>query len=157
MVERPMALSFVQWITLSLSLLQRMASNDNGKRKLEEETESSVARKRLQPSDNDGSDDDSSISLGEETGEEEKEEEMADEEEEAKEEVSSEEMSMNQLDTFKEKLFARRTCGMLFSNDGDTPPMLSEPHNPNSHRNSSGTLMRRAATMMTMTSGCRYI
>jgi hypothetical protein len=153
MVERPMALSFVQWITLSLSLLQRMASNDNGKRKLEEETESSVARKRLQPSDNDGSDDDSSISLGEETGEE----EMADEEEEAKEEVSSEEMSMNQLDTFKEKLFARRACGMLFSNDGDTPPMLSEPHNPNSHRNSSGTLMRRAATMTTMTSGCRYI
>jgi hypothetical protein len=157
MVERPMALSFIQWITLSLSLLQRMASNDNGKRKVEEETESSMARKRLQPSDNDGSDDDSSISLGEETGEEEKEEEMADEEEEAKEEVSSEEMSMNQLDTFKEKLFARRACGMLFSNDGDTPPMLSEQHNPNSHRNSSGTLMRRAATMMTMTSGCRYI
>jgi hypothetical protein len=44
-------LSLVQLITLSLSklsLLQRMTSNENkGKRKLEEEAESSTARKRL--------------------------------------------------------------------------------------------------------------
>jgi hypothetical protein len=48
--------SLVQLITLSLSklsLLQRMASNDNGKRKLEEEAESSMARKRLRLSDDD--------------------------------------------------------------------------------------------------------
>jgi hypothetical protein len=52
MAERPMALSFIQSITLSLSklsLLQRMASNDNNnsKRKLEEEAESTTVRKRL--------------------------------------------------------------------------------------------------------------
>jgi hypothetical protein len=35
MAERPMALFFIQPITLSLSLHQRMASNDDGKRKLE--------------------------------------------------------------------------------------------------------------------------
>jgi hypothetical protein len=43
-------LSLIQPITLSLSklsLLQGMASNDNGKCKLEEEAESSMARKRL--------------------------------------------------------------------------------------------------------------
>jgi hypothetical protein len=32
---------------MTLSLLQRMASNDNNKRKLEEEAESSTVRKRL--------------------------------------------------------------------------------------------------------------
>jgi hypothetical protein len=74
MAEQPMALSFVQPITLSLSklsLLQRMVSNDdnNGKRKLEDETESSTARKRLRLSDNNGSDDNSSDS-SEETEEE---------------------------------------------------------------------------------------
>jgi hypothetical protein len=54
-----MALSFVQPITLSLSLLQRMASNENGKSKLEEEVKSLMARKTLLPSDDDGGDDDS--------------------------------------------------------------------------------------------------
>jgi hypothetical protein len=62
MAERPMALSFVQLITLSLSLLQRMVSNDNGKHMLEEEAESSMARKRLRPSNDDDGDDDSSNS-----------------------------------------------------------------------------------------------
>jgi hypothetical protein len=45
MAERPMALSFVQPITLSLSLLQRMACNDDGKHKMEEEAESSTVTK----------------------------------------------------------------------------------------------------------------
>jgi hypothetical protein len=43
------SLSLIQPITLSLSklsLLQRMASNDNDKCKLEEEAESSVRRRR---------------------------------------------------------------------------------------------------------------
>jgi hypothetical protein len=56
------ALSLIEPITLSLSklsLLQRMASNDNNsKHKLEEEVESSTARKRLWLSDNDAGDDD---------------------------------------------------------------------------------------------------
>jgi hypothetical protein len=50
MLERR-SLSLVQPISLSLSklsLLQRIASNNNGKRKLEEEVESSMVRKRLQ-------------------------------------------------------------------------------------------------------------
>jgi hypothetical protein len=47
MVERLMALSFIQPITLSLSLLQRMASNNNDKRKMEEEVESTMVRKRM--------------------------------------------------------------------------------------------------------------
>jgi hypothetical protein len=47
MVERLMALLFIQPITLSLSLLQRMTSNDDNKRKMEEEAESSMVRKRL--------------------------------------------------------------------------------------------------------------
>jgi hypothetical protein len=107
MVERPMALSFVQSITLSPSLLQRMASNNNGKCKLEDEAESPTARKRLRPSDDDDGDDDSSNSLEEET--EEPKEEV--------EEVSSEEMSMNQLDTSEEKLFARRARGWAAGSD----------------------------------------
>jgi hypothetical protein len=56
------SLSLVQLITLSLSklsLLQRMACNDNDKRKLEEEAESLTARKRLRLFDDDASDDDS--------------------------------------------------------------------------------------------------
>jgi hypothetical protein len=61
-----------------LSLLQRMASNDNnGKCKLEEEVESLTARKRLQLSDNNGGDDDSSESPEEEMEEEETEEVQA--------------------------------------------------------------------------------
>jgi hypothetical protein len=56
-----------------------MASNDNGKHKLEEEVESSMVRKRLQLSDDNSGDDDSSNSL--------------------EEVVSSEESLMNQLDT----------------------------------------------------------
>jgi hypothetical protein len=82
------SLSLAQPITISLSklhLLQRMASNDNnGKYKLEEEAEYSIARKRLWLSnDDDGDDDDSSDSPEEET----------------EEEVSLEEMLMNQRDT----------------------------------------------------------
>jgi hypothetical protein len=48
------SLYLIQPITLSLSklsLLQRMASNDNDKHKLEEEAESSMVRKRLWLSD----------------------------------------------------------------------------------------------------------
>jgi hypothetical protein len=92
MASKRRSLSLVEPTTLSLSLsklplLQRMASNDNDKRKMEEEVESSMARKLLQHTDDDGGDDgsfDSSDSL---------------EEESLEEEVSSEEMSMNQLDT----------------------------------------------------------
>jgi hypothetical protein len=71
MAEQLMALSFIQPITLSLSLLQRMASNDDGKCKMEEEVESSTVRKRLRLSDDDNG---SSDSPEEETEEEEKEE-----------------------------------------------------------------------------------
>jgi hypothetical protein len=67
-------LSPVQPITFSLSklsILKRMASHDSsGKRKLEEEAESSMARKRLRLSDDDAGDDDSSDSPEEETEEE---------------------------------------------------------------------------------------
>jgi hypothetical protein len=107
-------LSLVQLITLSLSklsLLQRMASNDNGKHKLEEEVESLTKRKRLRLFDDDSSDDDSSDSL--------------------EEEVSSEETSTNQLNTSEEKLFAKCARG---SNDGDTTPLSSEPRTPKSCR-----------------------
>jgi hypothetical protein len=45
-------------------------------------------------------------------------------------------MSMNQLDTFQEKLYARRARGILFSDNGDTPSTLSEPRTPESHRRS---------------------
>jgi hypothetical protein len=73
-----------------------MASNDNNdKCKLEEEVESSMAKKRLWIFDDDVSDNDSTDSPEEET----------EEEEEMKEEVSSDETSMNnQLDTSEEKL-----------------------------------------------------
>jgi hypothetical protein len=83
-----------------------MASNENnGKRKLEEEAESSMVRKRLRLSDED-----------------------ADSSEE--EEVSSEETSMNQLDTSKEKLQTKCAHGVIFGNDGDTTSPLSEPCTP---------------------------
>jgi hypothetical protein len=115
------SLSYIQLITLSLSklsLLQRMASNDNNsKHKLEEEAESSTARKRLRLSDDDGGNDNFSDSP---------------EEEETEEEVSSEESSMNQLDTFEEKLFAKRGHCMVFSDDRDTTSPSSEPRTPES-------------------------
>jgi hypothetical protein len=90
-----------------------MTSNDdnNGKRRLMEEVESLMARKRLQLSNNDGRDNDSSDSPEEET-----------ERKEIEEKVSSEEMSMNQLDTSEEKLFAKRACG---SYDCDTTLLSS--------------------------------
>jgi hypothetical protein len=123
MMERLMALSFIQPTTLSLSKLshlQGLASNNdnNGKCKLDEEAESLIARKRPRLSDDDG-DNDSSNSLEEET----------------EEEVSSEETSMNQLDTSEDKLFAKCThfCG---SNDGDTTSPSFEPRTPESRRRS---------------------
>jgi hypothetical protein len=118
------ALSFVQLITLSLSklsLLQRMASNDNGKCMLEEEAESLKARKRLWLYDDDAGDDDSSDSPEQET----------------KEEVSLEETMMYQLDTSEEKLFAKRDRGVIFSDDVDTTLPSSEPRTPESHRRSN--------------------
>jgi hypothetical protein len=110
------SLSLIKPITLSLSklpLLHRMASNDNGKHKMEEEAES----------DDDCSDDDSSDSPEEEPLQEEPEEEVMEEEE-----VSSEVSSMNQLDTSEEKMHARHARGYLFSDtpstSPDTPPTL---------------------------------
>jgi hypothetical protein len=97
-----------------------MASNDNGKHKLEEEAKSSTVRKRLWLSDDDVSDDDSFDSPEEETEEEEEEEE------ETEQEVSSEETSMNQLDT-SEMLFAKRSHDMILSDDGDTTSPSLEP------------------------------
>jgi hypothetical protein len=119
MTKRLLALSFIQPITFSLSLLQRMAPNDDGKRKMEEEAESSTVRKRLWLSNDDDGDDGSSDSLGKELEEEEETEE--------EEEVSSEKMSMNQLDTSEEKLHASCAHGILFRDNGDTTSMLSEP------------------------------
>jgi hypothetical protein len=95
-------LSLVQPITLSLSklsLLQRMASNDNDKHKLEEEVESLMVRKMMWLSNDDDGDYDSSDSPKEE-------------------EVSSEETLMNQLDISEEKLFAKHGHGITFSDDG---------------------------------------
>jgi hypothetical protein len=123
MPERSFALSLVESINLSLSklsLLQRMAFNDNGKRKLEEEAESLTSRKRLHLSNNDSDDDDSSDSLEEDTMKEEEEEK-----------VSLEESSMK-LDTSKEKLLAKRGHGVIFSYDGDTTLPSSEPRTPKS-------------------------
>jgi hypothetical protein len=99
-----------------------MASNDNGKHKLEEEVESLTMRKRLWLSDDDGCDDDSSDLSEEETKGEE-------------DEVSSEESSMK-LDTSEEKLLAKQGRGMIFSHDGDTAMPSSEPCTPNSRRRS---------------------
>jgi hypothetical protein len=129
MAERTMALLFVQPITLSLSLLQRMASNDHGVCKTDEEAESTTARKRLRLSVNVSGDDDTSNSS--DLLEEEPEEEEEEEEEEEKE-VSLEEISMNQLDTSKEKLYGRRARDILFSDDGDNPSTPLEPRTPES-------------------------
>jgi hypothetical protein len=85
-----------------LPILQRMASNDNDKHKMEEEVESSMKRKRLWHTDDDGGDDGSSDSPEEEPSEKEPEEE---EEAEEEEEVSSQETSMNQLDTYEENMY----------------------------------------------------
>jgi outer membrane biosynthesis protein TonB len=93
MVERPMALSFVEPITLALSLLQRMASNDDNKRKMEEEVESLMVRKRLQLPDDNSDDNDSFESLEEEP--ELEEEEETEEKETQEEEEKEEETSMN--------------------------------------------------------------
>jgi hypothetical protein len=120
------SLSLIQLINLSrskLSLLQKMASNDNDKRKLEE-AESSTVRKRLQVSNNDGGDDDSSYSPEEET------EEEVEEEEEMELEVTLKELSMNHLDTSKEKLLVKCGCDIIIGDDGDTTSPSSEPHTP---------------------------
>jgi hypothetical protein len=123
-----------------LSLLQRMASNDNDKRNMED-AESSTARKRLWHTDDDGDDIDSSDLSEEEPLEEEpeEEEEEAEEEmmveEETEEEVCSEEMPMNQFNTSEVKLYARRAHGIIFSNGDNTPSTSSEPPpTPESHR-----------------------
>jgi hypothetical protein len=121
MLERR-SVSLVQPITLSLSklsLLQRMTSNNSGKCKLEEEAESSMARKmlRLSAAVDDGDDSDSP-------------------EEEMEEEVSLEETSMNRLDTSEEKLFAKSGRGMIFSDNDDTTSSSSEPRTLESHRRS---------------------
>jgi hypothetical protein len=119
-----------------LPLHQIMASNNNDKRKMEEETESSMARKRLWHTDDNGGDDDSSESS--DSPEEESPKEELEEEEETEEEVSSEETSMNLLDTSEEKLYARRTHGYLFGDDGDMPSTSPDtPPTPESHRRSN--------------------
>jgi hypothetical protein len=128
--SRWLSRSFHRSLSLSLSLLQRMASNNDGKRKMEEEAESSTARKRVRLSDDDSSNDDYSESS--DSLERELEEEATEEDDE--EEVSSEEMLMNQLDTFEEKLHATRAHDIPFSDDGGTSSMLSKPRTPESHR-----------------------
>jgi hypothetical protein len=98
-----------------------MASNDNNsKRKLEEEAETSVVRKRLRLSDNDGGDDDSSDSQHEDM----------EEDEVTEEEVSLEESSMNQVDTFEDKLVAKHGNKLSFGDDSDTTSLSSEPSTP---------------------------
>jgi hypothetical protein len=79
---------------------------------LEEEIESSTARKRLWLSDDDGSDDDS-FNLPEE-----------------EEELPSGESSMNQLDTSEEKSLAKHDHSIIFSDDGDTSSSSSKPRVP---------------------------
>jgi hypothetical protein len=112
---------------------------------MEEEEESSTVRKCLRHIDNN-----SSNSPEEEL--EEEEETMGKEEEETVEEVSSEVSSMK-LNTFEEKMYARRTRGILFKDDA-TP---TRSHRSHAHRKVVGTPMRRAATrtMTTMISRCR--
>jgi hypothetical protein len=100
-----------------------VVSNDNnGKHKLEEEAETSMARKRLWLTDDDGGDDDSSNSQHEDTEEE--------EDEEMEEEVSSEESSMNQVDTSMDKLVTKHGSGLFFGDDGDTTSSLLEARTP---------------------------
>jgi hypothetical protein len=75
------------------------------------------------------------------------------EEGEMEEEVSSEETSMNQLDTSEEKLQAKRTRDIVFSDDDDTTSSSVEPHTPKV----TDTPTRIAVMMTTTTtSGCRY-
>jgi hypothetical protein len=77
------SLSLIKPITLSLSklpLLYRMASNNSGKRKMEEAESSTAARKCLWHTDADGGDDDSFDSPEEEPPQEEPEEEETKEE-----------------------------------------------------------------------------
>jgi hypothetical protein len=94
-----------------------MPSNDNDKHKMEEEVDSSTARKRLWHTNDNGRDDDSSNSLEKELPEEETEEE-----------VSLQETSMNQYDTSEEKLYARCARIILFKDDGDTPSTSLTTH-----------------------------
>jgi phage repressor protein C with HTH and peptisase S24 domain len=112
-----------------------MALNDNNdKHKLEEEAESSMARKRLWLFNDDSSDDDSFDSPEEETEEEEEEEEETEEEEEeeeeTEEEVSSDESLMSQIDTYEEKLVAKHGRDLIFDDDGDTTSPSLEPCTP---------------------------
>jgi hypothetical protein len=95
-----------------------MAFNDDGKRKMEE-AESSMVRKRLRLSNDDGSEDDSSDSS-----------------DSPEEEVSSEETLMNQLNTSEEKLYARCAHDILFNDNCDTPSTSLEPCTLESHRRS---------------------
>jgi hypothetical protein len=53
------------------------------------------------------------------------------------EEVSLEEMPMSQLDTSEEKLFAKRGRGMVFSDNGNTTSLSSEPRTTKSHQRSN--------------------
>jgi hypothetical protein len=108
MAERPMALSFIQLITPSLSLLQIMAYNNNDKHKMEE-AESSTARKWLQLFDDDDSDDDSSDSFN---------------------------SLEREPDETEEELYDKRARGILFSDNGDTPSTSSKPCTSESHRRS---------------------
>jgi hypothetical protein len=72
--------------------------------------------------------------LKEEPPQEEPEEEE-EEEKKMEEEVSLEVLSMNQFDTSEEKLYARRACGYLFSDDSNTPStFLDTPPTLESHR-----------------------
>jgi hypothetical protein len=116
-------LSLIQPITLSFSKLSSPKNGiqqNNGKRKLEEEVESSTVRKRLWLTDDDASYDDSFDSPEEMTGEE----------------VSSEETLMNDVNTSKEKLQAKRARGIVFNDDGDTTSSSSNPRTPESRRRS---------------------
>jgi hypothetical protein len=97
-----------------------MASNDNNNKHKLEEAESSTTRRRLSPRWT--TDDDCSDSL----------EEEIEEAEEMKKVVSSEETPMNQFDTSKEKLQAKRAHGIIFGDDGDTTLPSSEPRTPES-------------------------
>jgi hypothetical protein len=51
---------------------------------------------------------------------------MEEEDEETEEEVSSEESSMNQVDTFEDKLVAKHDNGLFFGDDGGTTSPSSE-------------------------------
>jgi hypothetical protein len=145
--------SLIQPITLSLttlSVIKRMASNDNnGKRKMEEEAETSVVRERLWLSIDNGGNDDSSDSQDEEMEEEE-------EETETEEEVSSEESSMNQVDTSEDMLVVERGYELFFGDDGGT----TNRHLSHAHPKRRPALCARtpieATTMAvtTTTSGC---